>query len=158
MGYFFINMGDLRRILNNMERLDQTKILVAVLRRPEVKNFIIELNTEKQLAFGLDSKGEPVGFYKSFAYASQKKRKGGKAPFGTIDLKVTGDYYKTFMVDILTGGDLIIDSDTQKPDRDLRDIQGITKDIEGLTEESLDSLVIFMIPFFVVELDSEIFK
>ena len=42
-------------ILRNTKNLNQTEILVKVLNLDNVKAFIIDLNTEKQLALGLDS-------------------------------------------------------------------------------------------------------
>lgn len=139
------------KVLNNIKKLDHIEILVKVLNKREVKKFIIFLNTEKQLRLGLDSKDDILGLYKSFSYASEKKSAGGRAPFGVIDLHVDGDYYKTYKVTVFNNGDFEITSNTVKPDRNLRDIVGISQNIEGLTEKNFDLFIEFITPIYAEE-------
>lgn len=139
------------RILRNIKKLDHIEILVKVLNKKEVKDYIIFLNTDNQLRLGLDSKGDILGFYKSFTYASEKKSVGGRAPFGVIDLHVDGDYYKTYKVDVFNNGDFEITSNTVKPDKDLRNIQGISQNIEGLTNENFTLFIEFIKPLYIKE-------
>ena len=46
-----------------------------------------------QLTFGINAEGGEVGLYQSEPYARLKKAIGGRAPFGTVDLKLTGDFH-----------------------------------------------------------------
>jgi hypothetical protein len=151
-------MDRLERILNNIKNLDYVKVLVATLNYRVVKNYIIFLNTENQLRLGLDAKSEQLGYYMDPEYAALKVQAGGKAPLGVYDLHVTGDYFKTFIVEVLSNGDFVIDSDTEKPDRDLRDIVRNPFEIEGLNDNSLTLLSNYILPIFINETNKEIYK
>jgi len=56
------------------------------------KGVYLDLNRD-QMSKGLNRTDTPIGRLKSPAYASRKKSKGGKAPFGSVDLKDRRDYY-----------------------------------------------------------------
>jgi len=53
----------------------------------------LDLNRD-QMSVGENRTETPIGRLKNPAYASRKKSKGGKAPFGSVDLDNTGNYYK----------------------------------------------------------------
>ena len=45
-----------------------------------------------QMDKGLNNEGKEIGFLRSVIYAADKKKKGGKAPFGVVDLENTGSF------------------------------------------------------------------
>ena len=151
-------MEELNRVIQNIKNIDQTAILIKVLNKKAVMDFLIFLNTENQLAFGLDSEGRPLGFYRDPFYADLKKQAGGKAPLGHYDFKVTGEYFKTWVITVLSSGVIEINSNTIKPDRDLRDLVTHPDDIEGLMDRNFDSFIDFIQPIYINELESEIYK
>ena len=133
-------MSDWDNIVNNVNKLDQWAILRYTLDTTPVKLFIAELNTDNQLGLGLDSTGEVFGLYKSFSYSSFKQGLPGRnAPFGVVDLRLTGDYWDSFSVKIETNGDIDIDSDPVKGERNLIRIYG--SGIEGLSDDSIRLLI-----------------
>lgn len=147
-----------QKIFANIKKLDQNKILVSVLNQKAVKDFIIFQNTENQLRFGLDSKEDLFGLYKSFSYASLKQSNPGrKATFGIVDLHLTGEFYRSFMIEVLNDGSFIIDADTDKPDsEDLAKKYG--KDIIGLTDRNFKEFIDFILPLFIDATEKEIFR
>ncbi len=154
MGYFFY-MLPVQKIFANVKKLDETKILVSVLNQKAVKDFIIFQNTENQLRFGLDSKEDLLRLYSTFSYASFKQdRPGRKASFGVPDLNLTGKFYRSFMVEILTDASIIIDADTDKGDNDLAEKYG--EDIIGLTDRNFQEFINFILPLFVDATEKEI--
>lgn len=156
MGYFFYMLA-VQKIFANIKKLDQNKILVSVLNQKAVKDFIIFQNTENQLRLGLDSKDDLFGLYSTFSYASFKQRNPGrKAKFGTVDLHLTGQFYRSFMIDVLTDGGFIIDADTDKGDNDLAERYG--QDIIGLTDRSFEEFIDFILPLFIDATEKEIFQ
>ena len=156
MGYFFY-MEDLDRVITNIKNLDPIEILVGVLNQKAVKDFLIFQNTENQLRLGLDSKGNLLELYKTFSYASFKQRSPGrKASFGVPDLHLSGVYFRSFNVEILKDATIVIDSDTQKPDRDLADQYG--KDSEGIMDRNFDDFIDFIQPLYADGTEEAIYK
>lgn len=101
-----------------------------------IKKLIIELNTKVQLFNdNTDSKGVRLntigGIYSPVTLIASKTP---KKSLEDINLKDTGDFYKSFKVTITTKG-IVIDADTDKGDNDLTDRWG--DDIIGLTEDNL---------------------
>ena len=101
-----------------------------------IKKLIIELNTKVQLFNdNTDSKGVRLntigGNYSPVTLIASKT---SKKSLQDINLKDTGDFYKSFKVTITTKG-IVIDADTDKGDNDLTDRWG--DDIIGLTQENL---------------------
>lgn len=58
---------------------------------------ILDANTA-QLEIGKDSLGELLYDYATDEYAQWKQSIGSKAPMGTPDLKVTGDFHSAFVI------------------------------------------------------------
>ena len=156
MGLFFF-MSNVRNILNNIIRLDETDILVSVLKEQRVEDFIVFLNTEKQLRLGLDSEGKLITPDYAPTYGAFKERfPGRQAPPGTPDLRLTGAFYKSFVVQVLDSGDFIIDSNPLKDGFNLMDKYGT--DLEGLTKENLEILTDFIALLYVEETKKRIFQ
>lgn len=111
---------------------------------PNVKQMIIEMNTQEQLfQKGVDSKGIPlmdIGGEYSFVTKDIKDFLG--QPIDRITLKDTGDFYKSWTVRILADT-IFIEADTIKDGDDLRQRWG--NDILGLTEESKQKLINYAI-------------
>lgn len=111
---------------------------------PNVKQMIIEMNTQEQLfQKGVDSKGIPlmdIGGSYSFVTKDIKDFLG--QPIDRITLKDTGDFYKSWNVKILADT-IFIEADTIKDGDDLRQRWG--NDILGLTEESKQKLINYAI-------------
>lgn len=109
----------------------------------EVKELIVYLNTVNQLYIkGVDSKGtllsEIGGNYSDFTL----KTKEGKRPKNEawlIDLKDTGDFYRSFIA-IAESKGVVIQADTIKDGEDLQSRWGT--EILGLTDASLKVLKI----------------
>lgn len=132
-------MGRFKQIVNNIKRLDEYEILFAVLNTPEFKSFVIALN-HGQLLQGLRKDDTIIDpFYASFTYGSFKQGLPGRqAGFGVPDLRLTGLYYRSFIVEVQTNGDVIIDSNPIKGDKNLITIYG--PGIEGLSVNSIHVL------------------
>ena len=111
---------------------------------PNVKQMIIEMNTQEQLfQKGVDSKGVPlmdIGGDYSFVTKDIKDFLG--QPIDRVTLKDTGDFYRSWTVRILADT-IFIEADTIKDGDDLRQRWG--NDILGLTEESKQKLINYAI-------------
>ena len=131
-------MGRFKKVISNIKKLDQWQILFDVLSSSEIQQFIIDLNLG-QLAIGENTEGDLIGFYKSFTYSSFKQGlPGRKAGFGVVDLRVTGDYWDSYVIKLQKNADFIIDSDPIKDNKNLITIYG--PGIEGLSDTSIMNL------------------
>lgn len=81
-------MTILRKLANNAAKIDIAKIVLEEVQRDEA--FLIRAN-QTQLQDNKDSNGKSLGKYKSKSYAAFKGRL-------TIDLLLSGDFYKGFFV------------------------------------------------------------
>jgi len=119
----------------------------VLFQNPTFRKLIIDLNTQEQLfEQGIDSKGRSLGEYSIATIEGTrnflgKKQKGQR--FDHITLKDTGDFYKSFAVQ-LEGTTIRITADGQKEDTNLFQEYGI--DIVGLTEDSMSVLATAAIP------------
>ena len=118
-----------RRLVNTTP----AKILQKAIDKPEVKDAIIELNTEKQLGeLNEDSTGTKLyqigGQYS--VYTQRVKNLGGK----DVNLNDTGAYYDSYRVVVLGNGDYAIDSNSTIHGDDLEDRYG--DKLEGLNKEN----------------------
>lgn len=141
-------LGRLGDVALNATRLDSSKILVRIWRDEEVQGFIVDLNRVDQLfKKGVDSLGEVFGLYASNQGAvSFKGNTKDKKRNSRIALFDTGDFYKTFDVQILPNG-FTITADDRKDDKNLTDVYG--KEILGLENESLEKLSRKILPLFI---------
>lgn len=97
----------------------------------DLQNNIIKLNTIDQLFNdGIDSLGDSLGEYSPFT-VELKKAKG--QPTNRITLKDTGDFYKTFKVEVKDDS-FFINANPIKDDSNLFDDFG--SEIVGLTEDN----------------------
>jgi len=113
----------------------------------EHREEILDLNVA-QLEVGKDSLGQFLDDYASDAYAEYKQSIGSKAPLGTPDLILEGDFTEGF---VLKGGngEWFITSTDEKKDR-LRDKYG--EDIFGLSDDSLNEIRTYILESFLIRL------
>lgn len=133
-------MDALINLVNRFKRLDVDKIIDSILNTVAFKEFIIDLNTEDQLfKDGINSLGVTLesigGSYSPFTVVIKQ---GKGQPTDRVTLKDSGDFYKTFRVDITTDA-IIIDANPIKDDTNLFSEWG--EDILGLTDENLQLLI-----------------
>jgi len=125
-----------KKVLSKLR--DPDRVFKLVLNNTEVKDMIIDLNTEKQLyEKGINSLGRSLGRYSEITIMIKKFE--GK-PFDRVTLKDTGDFYRTFKVEVRKG-EIVISANTIKDDDDL--IEKYGSEIIGLTDENLEKLINF---------------
>lgn len=133
-------MNPLKRFAKNISELDQTDILRTVFLLPEVQDLIVALNTQGQLFdLGVNAEGIPLKTIGGDYSESYKKTKARLLlPTDRVTLRLTGDYYDTFHVEV--GKDFIlILSNPLKNGVDLFERWG--RDVEGLTDDSIETLI-----------------
>lgn len=128
--------------LQNLTKLDRFKAFTFALDRSDVKNMIIEFNTQKQLYNkGIDSKGRDLKTIGGdYSFVTKDIKDFLNQPIDRITLKDTGEFYESFSVHV-SSTDIQISADTIKDDDDLTDRWG--KDIIGLTDENLQKIIEF---------------
>jgi len=139
-------MDLLIRKLENLSRAVQPSIMMQVIvERNGLGGVIIHLNTEDQLFDkGIDSRGVKLedigGSYSPATINGIEGKFKGKLelglPIDRVTLYNSGDFYKTFTVDVEGNGDIIVQADPNKPNQNLFDRYG--KDVVGLTKNNLD--------------------
>jgi hypothetical protein len=85
-----------RELAKNAKRINVTQLVLLVAKS---NTGLIADNVREQLSQGKAGDNVVVGIYTSLPYAV-KKAKISQAPFGTVDLKVSGDLYKNLKVDL----------------------------------------------------------
>jgi len=70
---------------------------------------LITTRLKEQLTVGENGQSTDIGKYKSLWYARLKRNMGSQAPFGTVDLKYSGELYKQLEV-AFSGDKVEIDS------------------------------------------------
>ncbi len=148
-------MDALINLLERFTALDIDTITSGIYKKDVVQKFIIELNTEKQIREGLNAEGDILGFYRSFSYAVSKQRiSGNKAPFGQVDLYVSGRFFRTFRIIPRTGG-FDIEANTSLYGDDFELIYG---NVKGLTDESKGLLAIYLVDFIKKAIIKELLR
>ena len=131
-------MEALKKLARNFIALDTKEILFRTMaNNPQLEKLAIKLNQEKQLRFGLTADDDFIG-----EYSATSVNVFGKEP-GPIQLKDSGDFYKSFQVILLDDG-FVIDADGQKEDTNLFTKYG--QDITGLNDENLTIFIDALIP------------
>jgi hypothetical protein len=102
----------------------------------EVKDMIIQMNTEDQLEEqGIDSLGRSLGDYSPYTII-EKQLKGQR--YDHITLKDTGAFYDSWVVTVSRDAITIDADDTSLYDQPLFQVWG--EDVLGLTDENMDIL------------------
>lgn len=133
-------------IVNNIEKYKSNSIDDAL-------PYLADLNIA-QRAKGLNSDGQLITpGLRNEAYANAKKSRGGRAPFGTPDLKDTGAFNSGQYAK--KSGKMINFGSTDEKNSDL--VAKYGEKIHGLTEESREeALADQLIPFVIYEIDQQI--
>lgn len=136
----FLFMEELIEILEFFVKLDANELLFEIYQQDSFQKFVIDLNTEDQLRLGLDAEGNLLRDYISIGYSLEKdKIPGRKAPFGIVDLFVSGRMYRTWRVNPLKDGfELIADTDLYGPDFNETLGEG---GVIGIMDENIEKLV-----------------
>jgi hypothetical protein len=128
-------MGKIKDISNKLKSLNVMAELDLVLQ--ELQGVIVGMNKE-QLSLGYDAQHSQLQDYAQESYAGFKVDVvGSRAPLGTPDLKLSGDFYNGFKI-ILNASELIITSDDIKT----LQLEGKYGDIFGLDSNHLEMLSI----------------
>lgn len=143
----------LKNVINNFVSLREEVIISNVYKLNEVKDYIVELNTEGQPTSqlyeqGVNSDGQQLGNYTSRSIFLKLTGTGDKK-IDHITLKDTGEFYRSFKVEVMKNGFEII-ANPLKPDNDLTDRFG--KEIIGLSEQNKEILSNYLQPFILSEL------
>jgi len=114
------------------------RLLKEVWSDPFTQDYIIKLNTEEQLFYGLRSDNTTLPPYRNQDYFEQKQS-FGLAPNSLINLKLSGAFYRSFDI-IPNSVGFLIDANTNiYPDSgDFVDVYGL--DILGLNENNTSKL------------------
>ena len=133
-------------IVNNIEKYKSNSIDDAL-------PYLADLNIEQRLK-GLNADGQLITpGLRSEAYANSKKSRGGRAPFGTPDLKDTGDFNSGQYAK--KSRKMINFGSTDYKNKYL--VARYGEKIHGLTEESRqEALADQLIPYVIYEIDQQI--
>lgn len=132
-------MEALLKLLNRIKKISIFKVLDAVIKKNNLSDLIIELNTQKQLYDkGIDSLGFRIKPPYTDLTIQIKNSKTPKQPTDRVTLKDTGEMYKTWEVK-LTGNTITIDADLVKDGFNLEEKYGVN--IIGLTDENLQIFI-----------------
>lgn len=136
-----ISFGIATDMIKNAKQIVTNDALRFALNQDEVKELIIELNTDVQMfEDGIDSKGVDFRdiYGSGYAESTIRDKKLSGLPFTHITLFDSGDFYKTFKVKV-NANDFEIIANTLKEGQDLQDRFG--SNIVGLTDDSINILI-----------------
>ena len=137
-------------------KLNRNEILSEIWRMPEVQDFIINLNTEKQLRIGDLANGQKTPELDPNYLESKRAIYGRDVnPTPFTNFRLTGEFYETFDIKVLDNGFLII-ANTTIYGRDF--IKDYGFDILGLTDESIDELISYIRPIWIQKIEERILK
>jgi hypothetical protein len=111
----------------------------------EFKDFVLNLNKNNQLYdSGVDANGnrlisEFARFGRVYADRTIIEKEATNQPTDRVTLKDSGDFYRSFDLELTSNNDFLITADTTKSDNDLIDVWG--EDILGLTKENIDLVI-----------------
>lgn len=114
-------------MIRRIESVDMTEVVQSAV-ASTVKDY--ENLQREQMLSGQDSKGNPIGTYKSRKYAEAKHAMNPAAGYGIMDFKLTGDFQKLLFTR-LTASSIFINS----TDKKTGDLLRINKDVFGLNPE-----------------------
>lgn len=134
-------MSGIDKLLAKIEKYDVNKILFDVWNTSQVEQFIVNLNTQKQLHDkGIDSLGVSLSPAYTFVTLQFKNAKGQRLDH--VTLKDTGQFYESFEIIVNPKGFDVVAVDRHN----LKDKYG--ENIIGLTDENIKILSEFIAPFY----------
>ena len=130
------------RLGRNAQKLNNNDILKVIWSDPFVQDFIIDLNTNQQLKKGvLGNGGDMPEASPEWLNFKRSTRGSNNFPTDKVNLFFTGDFFRTFDIQI-TGTGFIIIANTTIYGRDFKDRYGF--DILGLNNDSIQKLIDFI--------------
>jgi hypothetical protein len=130
---------DILEVAYKLAKVNVTAVLVKILKKPKTQKFITDLNTKVQLFdYGEDSRGirlDVVSDIGGYAPSTIKIKARKGQPTNRVTLKDTGDFYKTFDVQVKANADFSITANTMKGGQDLQERWG--DNILGLQDENV---------------------
>jgi hypothetical protein len=130
--------------VSRMSKLDELRMFRIIFQNKEIERMIIDLNTIGQLMEGVNSQGEQLsdigGAYSPITMELSRKKGRPKRSATTINLRDTGEFYRSFRVTV-RDSEIVISANTRKPTGDLTNRWG--DDILGLTDENKQKLINF---------------
>ena len=87
-----------RELAKKAKRINVRQLALKV---AQANEGLITDNVIDQLDVGIAGDGKRVGEYKSDRYSKFKRREGSNAPFGVVDLKLTGALYEGIRTRVL---------------------------------------------------------
>lgn len=136
--------GRLTDLVNRGLKLNDSGLFFHVFSQDYIQQYIILQNTRGQLFEGIDAEGtllESIGGDYTAYTIEIKDRKN--QPSDRVTLKDTGEFYKSFSVDV--GDDeFTINANYMKGGEDLRNRWGVA--LAGLTDESKTMLAKYILP------------
>ena len=123
------------KLLNNARSLSSQEAFEKSVDQ-EIKNSIVHLNTVKQLGEnGIDSDSDSLGNYAPFTI---NERSSLGLQVGHVDFKVTGEYWKSWSVEVV-GSDIEISVDNDRYNELVGDLRFSDTHV-GLTDDNLSIL------------------
>jgi len=133
-----------------IKKLDEGRIFMEIMKNEIVQKLVVNLNTN-QLRFDFMNSDGILLSDIGGEYSPTTMQGGKKKSKTSVDLYDTGDYHESFRVTAITRSSFDITSDPVKSDG-TNLLQEWGKEIEGLTFESLEKLITFMIEFYRLKL------
>lgn len=156
VSFFAFNMFEfvaLNKMFAKAKSLDEGKAWVFAI-DDGVQKKVIELNTEVQLGDdGIDSLGDSLGEYAPFTV---NERSSLGLQTGHIDFKVTGDYWRSWRVNV-TSNAIIITVDSSRFDELVNELSFAPEHV-GLTETSLEVIRKMVLPKYQEYARRELFS
>jgi hypothetical protein len=87
----------LKELAEKAKRIDVDKLALDV---AKANSGLIKTRVQEQLTVGENGEAQDVGKYKSNRYARMKQSIGSQAPFGIVDLKLSGKLHENIKVGI----------------------------------------------------------
>ncbi len=141
----FVKNTALGAMFNRIKTLNEAKFFIEIMSDKIVQKFIVVLNTDQMRFEYINSEGEQLssigGEYSDFTV-----EEGNKSSKFNVDLYDEGDFHESFRIENINGKGFEINSDHVKNGTDLLEQWGL--EIEGLTFESLDKAVNFILGFY----------
>ena len=133
-------------MLNGASTIDEGVIWIETISQKQTRKFIVKLNTDQMRYDFINAEGVPLASIGG-PYSPFTVREGNKAGPDSVDLYDTGEFHESFKVKNITKKSFDIVSDPIKADgTNLLDEWG--DEIEGLTFESIDALVVYLTPLY----------
>jgi ketol-acid reductoisomerase len=111
----------------------------------EFRDFVLDLNRKNQLFDkGIDANGvrlvsDFAKFGRVYADRTIIEKEAKNQPTDRVTLKDSGDFYRSFKLELTGNSDFLITADTIKNDNNLMEVWG--EAILGLTKENIDLVI-----------------